>query len=58
MSLATGIRYNFASNILPFSQLELRLTSCMILIKEYISLATATMKIGKKTFLKQHRNDC
>ena len=40
----------FFSNLIcltPFSQLWLGLIDCMILMKEYVSLATAAMKMGK-----------
>ena len=42
----------------PFSQLWLRLIDCMILMKEYISLKTAAMKVGKRDFYSDHSNGC
>ena len=43
----------FSSNLIcfiPFSQLWLGLIDCMILMKEYVSLTTAAMKMGKRHF--------
>ena len=34
----------------PFSQLQFVLIGCMILMIEYVSLTTATMKMGKYIF--------
>ena len=39
----------------PFSQLQFGLISCMILMKEYVSLATAIMKMGTVHFYSDHR---
>ena len=65
--LAIDTRYNFcdtfsrSSNLIcltPFSQLWLGLIDCMILMKEYVSLATAAMKMGKKDIYSDHSNRC
>ena len=42
----------------PFSQLWLGLIDCMILMKEYVFLTTAAMKIGKRDFYSNHSNGC
>ena len=42
----------------PFSQLWLGLIDCMILMKEYVSLTTAAMKMGKRHFYSDHSNGC
>ena len=42
----------------PFSQLQFGLIGCMILMKEYISLTTAAMKMGKRHFYNDHSNGC
>ena len=34
------------------------LLDCMILMKEYVSLTTAAMKIGKRHFHSDHSNGC
>ena len=34
------------------------LLDCMILMKEYVSLTTAAMKIGKRHFYSDHSNVC
>ena len=44
--------------LIPFSQLQFGLIGCMILMKEYIFLTTATMKIGKIYFYSDHSNGC
>ena len=51
----------FFSNLIcltPFSQLWLGLIDCMILMKEYVSLTTAAMKMGKRYFYSDHSNGC
>ena len=51
----------FFSNLIcltPFSQLQFGLLDCMILMKEYVSLTTAAMKMGKRYFYSDHSNDC
>ena len=51
----------FFSNLIcltPFSQLWLGLIDCMILMKEYVSLATAAIKMGKIDFYSDHSNSC
>ena len=40
----------------PFSQLQFGLIGCMILMKEYVSLTTAVMKMGKRHFYSDHGN--
>ena len=42
----------------PFSQLQFGLIGCMILIKKYISLTTAVMKMNKRHFYSDHSNGC
>ena len=42
----------------PFSQLWFELIGCMILIKEYVSLTTAAMKMGEKHFCSTHSDGC
>ena len=42
----------------PFSQLWLGLIDCMFLMKEYVSLTTAAMKMGKRDFNSDHTNGC
>ena len=37
-------------SLAPFSQLQFGLIGCMILIKEYVSLITAAMKMVKRQF--------
>ena len=41
-----------------FSQLQFGLIGCMILMKEYVSLTTATMKRGERHFYSDHSNGC
>ena len=41
-----------------FSQLQIRLVGCMIMMKEYVSLTTAAMKMGKKRFYSDQSNGC
>ena len=41
-----------------FSQLQLGLIGCMILMKEYISQTTAAMKMGKRNFYSDRSNGC
>ena len=41
-----------------FSQLQFGLIGFMILMKEYVSMTTAVMEIGKKHFYSDHSNDC
>ena len=51
----------FFSNLIcltPFSELWLGLIDCMILMKEYVSLTTAAMKMGKRDFYSDHSNGC
>ena len=51
----------FFSNFIcmtSFSQLWLGLIDCMILMKEYVSLATAAMKMNKRHFYSDHSNGC
>ena len=51
----------FFSNFIcftPFSQLQLGLIDCMILMKEYVSLTTAAMKMSKRYFYSDHSNGC
>ena len=43
---------------LTFSQLQFGLIGCMILMKEYVSLTTAAMKMGKRHFYSDHSNGC
>ena len=42
----------------PFSQWMFGLTDCMILMKEYVSLKTAAMKMGKRHFYSDYSNGC
>ena len=64
MFLATDTRYNFCDKfssvifvcLTPFSKLQLGLIGCMILMKEYVSLTTAVMKMGKRHFYSDHSN--
>ena len=42
----------------PFSQLQFGLKGCMILMKEYVSLTTATMKMSQIHFFSDHNNGC
>ena len=42
----------------PFSQLLFGRIGCMILMKEYVSLTSAAMKMGKRHFWSDHRNGC
>ena len=49
----------FFSNLIcltPFSQLYLGLIDHMILMKEYVSLTTAAMMMGKRHFYSDHSN--
>ena len=51
----------FFSNIIcltPFSQLSLGLIYCMILLKEYVSLTTAAMKMGERDFYSDYSSGC
>ena len=51
----------FSSNLIcltPFSQLWLGLIDCMILMKEYVSLTAAAMKMGKIYFDSDQSNGC
>ena len=41
-----------------FSQLQFGLIGFMIWIKEYVSMTTAVMEMGKKHFYSDHSNDC
>ena len=43
-------------SLVPFSPLWFGLIGCMILMKEYFSLTTAAMKMGKKRFYNDHSN--
>ena len=38
----------------PFSQLQFGLIGCMILIKKYLSLTTAAMRMGERHFYSDH----
>ena len=40
----------------PFSQLLFGLIGCMFLMKEYVSVTTAAMKVGKIHFYSDHSN--
>ena len=42
----------------PFSQLQFGLIGCKILMKEYVSLTTAPMEMGKRHFYSDHNNGC
>ena len=42
----------------PFSPLKFGLIGCMILMKKYVSLTTAAMKMGKRLFYSDHSNGC
>ena len=42
----------------PFSQLQFGLIGCMILMKEYVSLTTAAIKMGKRHFYSDHSSGC
>ena len=44
--------------VTPFSQFQFRLIVCMILMKEYVSLTTAAVKMGKIHFYSDHSNGC
>ena len=44
--------------LIPFSQLQFGVTGCMILMKEYVSMTTAAMKMGKRSFYSDHSNGC
>ena len=57
LSLAIDTRYNFVTNFLQKS-LSVWLIGCMILMKEYVSLTTAAMKMGKRHFYSDHSNGC
>ena len=51
----------FFSNLIcltPFSQLWLGLIDCIILMKEYVSLTTAAIKMGKRHSYSDHSNGC
>ena len=54
--------YKFSSAIFicltPFSQLNFGLIGCMILMKQYVSLATAAIKMGERHFYSDHSNGC
>ena len=63
LSLAIDTRYNFLTTSLviiicltPFSQLQFGLIGCMILMREYVSLTTAAMKMGKRHIYSDHSN--
>ena len=51
---ASGVR----PCLTPFSQLQFGLIGCMILMKKYVSLKTAPMKMGKRNFYSDHSNGC
>ena len=40
------------------SQLQFGVIDCMILMKKYVSLTTASMKMGKRDFHSDHSNGC
>ena len=42
----------------PFCLLKFGLIGCMILMKEYVSLTTAAMKMGKRHFYNAQSNGC
>ena len=42
----------------PFFQIQFGLIGCMVLIKEYVSLKTAAIKMSKKYFYSDHCNGC
>ena len=42
----------------PFFQLQFGLIGCMTLMKAYVSLTTAAMKMGKKHIHSGHSNGC
>ena len=42
----------------PFSKIQFGPIGCMILMKEYVSLTTAAMKMGKRHFYSDHSNGC
>ena len=44
--------------VTPFSQFQFRLIVCMILMKEYVSLTTAAVKMDKIHFYSDHSNGC
>ena len=57
----TALRQISFSNLIflaPFSQLQFGLTDCMILIKDYVSLKTTAMEMGKRHFYSDHSNAC
>ena len=64
--LAIDTRYNFCDKfssvificLTPFSQLLFGRIGCMILMKEYVSLTSAAMKMGKRDFYSDHSNGC
>ena len=49
--LATDTRYNFCDKTS-----SVILINCMILMKEYVSLTTAAIKMGKRHFYSDHNN--
>ena len=59
--LRIDTRYNFCEkfssvilSVSLFSQLWLGLIDCVILMKEYVSLTTAAMKMGKRHLYSDH----
>ena len=66
LSLATDTRYNFVTIFFPvificltsFSQLYFGLEDCMILMKQYVSLTIAAIKMVKNLIYSDHSNGC
>ena len=63
--LPIDTRYNFCEkfssvilSVSLFSQLWLGLIDCVILMKEYVSLTTAAMKMGERHFYSYHSKIC
>ena len=42
----------------PFCQLQFGVIGCIILMKKYVSLTTAAMKIAETNFYNDHSNSC
>ena len=64
--LATDTRHNFCDKFssvilsvsLHFLKLYLGLIDCIILMKKYVSMTTAAMKVGKRHFYSDQSNGC
>ena len=58
IQLLRQIFFSYIICLTPFSQLYLGLIDCMILMKEYVSLTTSAMKMGKRHFYIDYGNGC